>query len=232
MTVSFISLEIFHGQQIPKLRLLMSLPLVSLKFTTRLQCLKRRWNGRSWTFKGKNSELIGEDHAMFIKIRPFLLAVTNKHAHLFKKFSLMISVRTWEFLFQTQKEKNILEKVEIEGNPLEAYLPSSVLYGDTLIVFGGNNLKDQSSNMHQIRLGKYWVSDENIFLGPEIQIDNDEVVKDIHSFGSMLFSHQYSDIIFSVEKEQIPAHKIVLATRCKYFRNLFTSHSQIIFLHF
>jgi hypothetical protein len=43
---------------------------------------------------------------------------------------------------------------------------------------------------------------------------------------NLLFNPMLSDITFEVEKEEIKAHKIILASRCEYFKALCTGSLQ------
>jgi len=44
------------------------------------------------------------------------------------------------------------------------------------------------------------------------------------SYAAPLFeSEKYADIHFSIQGQEIPAHKLILDARCKYFANLFKS---------
>lgn len=45
-----------------------------------------------------------------------------------------------------------------------------------------------------------------------------------------LLSKSFSDVIFEVEGQEIPAHKTVLSIRCNYFQKMF--HSISLFKHF
>lgn len=40
---------------------------------------------------------------------------------------------------------------------------------------------------------------------------------------SLLFSEKYSDVVFLVENEKIPAHKAIITSRCEYFATMMSS---------
>jgi hypothetical protein len=48
---------------------------------------------------------------------------------------------------------------------------------------------------------------------------------------NLLFNNLLSDIIFEVENEEIYAHRVILATRCEYFKTLCTSIYAILFIN-
>jgi len=65
-----------------------------------------------------------------------------------------------------------------------------------------------------------------------LQLNEEDCLEDLytgenHSFidytESLLGSEQHADVHFSIEGKQIPANKLVLSLRCKYFSNLFSS---------
>ena len=39
----------------------------------------------------------------------------------------------------------------------------------------------------------------------------------------LFLDKSYSDVTFIIGKQEIPAHRCLLATRCKYFKNMFES---------
>lgn len=45
----------------------------------------------------------------------------------------------------------------------------------------------------------------------------------ISHFNKLFLDKTYSDISFCVEEQEIPAHKNILAVRCHYFHNMFSS---------
>jgi len=45
--------------------------------------------------------------------------------------------------------------------------------------------------------------------------------------GHLFNSEQYSDIQFLIEGEKVPAHKVVLVARSKYFNDIFTKEPQL-----
>ena len=46
----------------------------------------------------------------------------------------------------------------------------------------------------------------------------------IQNAKNLYIGRQFSDIVFEVEGEEIPAHKAILAYRCDYFMKMFTSN--------
>jgi len=121
-------------------------------------------------------------------------------------------------------DTNVLSKIPVQDQPLGVRFASLVLFRDSLVAWGGKNSIDKSvPDVQQIRIDI--TSEAELYEGPD----------DVFSkhFRSMLFSEQYSDIAFLIDGQKFPAHKIVLATRCKHFNNIFTSgmkeaHSDVI----
>lgn len=45
--------------------------------------------------------------------------------------------------------------------------------------------------------------------------------------GALVPSEEYSDVTFIVEEKRFPAHRVILAARCQYFRLLLISSFQL-----
>ena len=135
-------------------------------------------------------------------------------------FSYNISDNMREKLTNFCIEENYFEEISFQSvNPIQKAYHQSVLYKNGLIIWGGKSKKDISSSIFRIDLG-------------EKEIEQDEIAKDlnrpkqskyINQMKGMLYNKTLSDVCFEVQGQEFPCHRIVLAARCKYFENMFTS---------
>jgi len=123
-------------------------------------------------------------------------------------------------LFSYNIRENYFEEILFQSvNPIQKAYHQSILYRNGLIIWGGKSKKDISSSIFRIDLG-------------EKAIDQDEISKDfnkprqskyINQMKGMLYNRKLSDVCFEVQGQEFPCHRIVLAARCKYFDNMFSS---------
>jgi len=111
-------------------------------------------------------------------------------------------------------ESNTMEQFETNGGHSRIRFAAGVLHKNSFVIWGGKNYGDDSiDDIYMIKLESKYKT--NIYEGNEDSFSE--------HFKFLLFSNQFSDITFSVEGEKIPAHKLILASRCKHFHNIFSS---------
>jgi len=119
-------------------------------------------------------------------------------------------------------EENRLGRFECPQNYIPVRGGTAAYFRDKLILWGGqqNNEEDLSKisclqSNHFSLAGSF----EKIYEGSDYSFSR---------YTDLLFcSEKYADVHFSIEGQRIPAHKLVLCLRCKYFSRLFTSKSYI-----
>ncbi|CAD8073051.1 unnamed protein product [Paramecium primaurelia] len=108
-----------------------------------------------------------------------------------------------QFRGQT-KENNISSQQSSPPRPRCRH--SAIAYKNTIVIFGGNDSEKSYNDV-------YMLKQQSTIKLAESTLKQD--------FSSILFSPILSDITFFVDNQEIHAHKIILASRCEYFKTLF-----------
>jgi len=111
--------------------------------------------------------------------------------------------------------ENIWDTIQTKNQPPAIRTNhTGVLYDEGIVIWGGVNNDEYFSNIYYLD------------LKPLMKQDKESEQQYIAQIKELYLSDLHSDVSFVVEGASFPAHKNILAVRCKYFASMFASGMQ------
>jgi len=125
------------------------------------------------------------------------------------------------------KEQNTLNYIESQGSYIPSKFGTTIVYKNSLILWGGTSIADKKfiQKIIRLELGKlvFYKELRNPDLTHQDKIYEGKPLSFTNNVRNLFGSEHFADIHFYIEGQKIPAHKLILSFRSKYFANLFAS---------